>query len=62
MGRLIETHPTITTNLLKILKVDDAKELGIIMAAVGLLSNLAALLALSTTGISYGHGKLHNQE
>ena len=62
VGRLIEIHPTINTNLLKILKVDDTKELGIVMAAVGLLSNLAALLALSTTGISYGHGKLHNQK
>ena len=62
VGRLIEIHPTINTNLIKILKVDDTKEFGIIMAAVGLLSNLAALLALSTTGISYGHGKLHNQK
>ena len=44
---------------MKILGVKDARELGAIMASVGLAQNLAALKALSTEGIQRGHMSLH---
>jgi hydroxymethylglutaryl-CoA reductase len=44
---------------LKILDVKDARELSMVMAAVGLAQNFAALRALSTEGIQAGHMKLH---
>ena len=43
----------------KILGVRSARELGEIMAAVGLAQNLAAMRALATDGIQQGHMKLH---
>ena len=44
---------------LKILGVKSAKELGEVMAAVGLAQNFAALRALANEGIQQGHMKLH---
>ncbi|MEM4662410.1 MAG: hydroxymethylglutaryl-CoA reductase, degradative [Candidatus Diapherotrites archaeon] len=44
---------------LKILGVKSAKELAEVMGAVGLAQNFAALYALATTGIQYGHMRLH---
>lgn len=44
---------------LKILGVKNAKELGEIMASVGLAQNLAALRALVSEGIQRGHMSLH---
>jgi len=44
---------------LKILNVKTSQELGMVMAAVGLANNFAALYALSTEGIQKGHMKLH---
>ncbi|KXB02525.1 3-hydroxy-3-methylglutaryl-CoA reductase [candidate division MSBL1 archaeon SCGC-AAA261F17] len=44
---------------LKILGVESAKELGEVMAALGLAQNLAALRALSAEGIQSGHMRLH---
>lgn len=44
---------------LKILGVDSARELGEVMAAVGLAQNLAALRALANEGIQRGHMHLH---
>jgi len=44
---------------LKILGVKSAKELAEVMAAVGLAQNFAAIYALATKGIQYGHMKLH---
>lgn len=44
---------------LKILGVKTARELGEVMAAVGLAQNLAALRALAAEGIQMGHMKLH---
>jgi len=41
------------------LGVKSARELGEVMAAVGLAQNLAALKALSTEGIQRGHMDLH---
>ena len=46
---------------LKILRVKNAQELGIIAAAVGLANNLAALSVLGTEGIQKGHMKLHQE-
>jgi hydroxymethylglutaryl-CoA reductase len=43
----------------KILGVKSARELGEIMAAVGLAQNLAAMRALAKEGIQRGHLKLH---
>jgi len=44
---------------LKILNVKTSNELAMVMAAVGLANNFAALYALSTEGIQKGHMKLH---
>jgi hydroxymethylglutaryl-CoA reductase len=44
---------------LKILGVRTSRELGEVLAAVGLAQNLAAIRALATTGIQAGHMRLH---
>lgn len=44
---------------LKLTRVRSAQELGMLVAAVGMASNLAALRALSTDGIQRGHMALH---
>ncbi len=46
---------------LKILRVKNAQELGIIAASVGLANNLAALSVLAIEGIQKGHMKLHKE-
>ncbi|MBU4298756.1 hydroxymethylglutaryl-CoA reductase, degradative [Patescibacteria group bacterium] len=46
---------------LKILRVKNAQELGILAASVGLANNLAALSVLGTEGIQKGHMKLHQK-
>jgi len=46
---------------LKILGVKNAKELGIVVASVGLANNLAALSAIVTEGIQKGHMELHRK-
>jgi hydroxymethylglutaryl-CoA reductase len=51
-------HPQAKVNL-KILGVKSSKELGEVLAAVGLAQNLAALRALATVGIQKGHMRLH---
>jgi hydroxymethylglutaryl-CoA reductase len=51
-------HPQAKVNL-KILGVKSSRELGEVMAAVGLAQNLAALRALATVGIQKGHMRLH---
>lgn len=45
----------------EILAIDDARELAVVMAAVGLASNLAALKALAGEGIQHGHMRLHRR-
>lgn len=45
--------------LRKVLDVDSANELGMVMASVGLAQNLAALCALASEGIQRGHMSLH---
>jgi hydroxymethylglutaryl-CoA reductase len=44
---------------LKILGVKTARELGEVLAAIGLAQNLAALRALAHEGIQRGHMSLH---
>lgn len=46
---------------LKILRVKNAQELGVVVASVGLANNLAALSVLGTEGIQKGHMKLHKE-
>jgi hydroxymethylglutaryl-CoA reductase len=45
----------------RILGVDSASDLAMVIACVGLASNLAALRALATEGIQRGHMALHNK-
>ncbi len=58
VGGVTSIHPVAKT-LMKILGVESARELGEIIAAVGLAQNFAALRALATEGIQRGHMKLH---
>ena len=58
VGGATRVHPVAKLNL-KILGVKSARELAEIMAAVGLLQNLAALRAIVTEGIQRGHMELH---
>ncbi|PIS39437.1 MAG: hydroxymethylglutaryl-CoA reductase, degradative [Candidatus Nealsonbacteria bacterium CG08_land_8_20_14_0_20_38_20] len=44
---------------LKILRVKNAQELGVVAASVGLANNLAALSVLGTEGIQKGHMRFH---
>ena len=44
---------------LELVGVGSARELAVVLAAVGLASNLAALRALASEGIQRGHMKLH---
>lgn len=58
IGGITAVHPTAKI-CLKILGVKTARELGEVMAAVGLAQNLAALRALAAEGIQHGHMSLH---
>jgi hydroxymethylglutaryl-CoA reductase len=58
VGGVVNVHPT-AKFALQILGVKSAKELAMVMAAVGLAQNLAAIRALSSEGIQAGHMKLH---
>ncbi|HDJ05159.1 MAG TPA: hydroxymethylglutaryl-CoA reductase, degradative, partial [Candidatus Bathyarchaeota archaeon] len=58
VGGATKVHP-IAKIALKILGVKSARELSEIMAAVGLVQNLAALRALAHEGIQRGHMSLH---
>jgi hydroxymethylglutaryl-CoA reductase len=58
IGGITAVHPTAKI-CLKILGVKTARELGEVMAAVGLAQNLAALRALAAEGIQQGHMSLH---
>jgi hydroxymethylglutaryl-CoA reductase len=51
-------HPQAKINL-KILGVKTSRELGEVLASIGLAQNLAALRALATVGIQHGHMRLH---
>jgi len=58
VGGATKTNPTAKL-CMKILNVKTAKELGGIMACVGLANNFAALRAMVKEGIQKGHMKLH---
>jgi hydroxymethylglutaryl-CoA reductase len=58
VGGATRTHPTAKLAI-KILGVKTARELGEVLAAVGLAQNLAALRALASEGIQKGHMRLH---
>ena len=58
IGGATAVHP-IAKICRKILRMPSARELGEIMAAVGLANNLAAMRVLATEGIQRGHLKLH---
>ncbi len=54
----IRVHPTVQANL-KLAGVTGARDLALLMAAVGLIQNLGALRALATEGIQEGHMRMH---
>ena len=58
VGGAMRSHP-IAQIARKILRLHSARELGEVLAAVGLAQNFAALRALSTEGIQLGHMRLH---
>jgi hydroxymethylglutaryl-CoA reductase len=61
VGGATRVHPTAQLAV-QILGVESARELGEVMAAVGLAQNLAAIRALSTEGIQRGHMRLHARQ
>jgi len=58
IGGATAVHPTARANV-KVLGVKSARELGEVLASVGLAQNFAALRALATEGIQRGHMELH---
>ncbi|MBM3229787.1 hydroxymethylglutaryl-CoA reductase, degradative [Candidatus Parvarchaeota archaeon] len=58
VGGAIKTHPVAAIGL-KLLKAQNAAQLGEALAAVGLAQNFAALRAITTEGIQKGHMRLH---
>lgn len=58
VGGPVKIHPGVQASM-KILRVSSARELAMVMAAVGLAQNLAALRALGSIGIQKGHMALH---
>jgi len=58
IGGATAVHPTAKANV-KLLGVKSARELGEVLACVGLAQNFAALRALATEGIQRGHMELH---
>ncbi len=58
IGGAVRSHP-LAPIALKILGVKNTQELSQVIASVGLAQNLAALRALATTGIQFGHMRLH---
>jgi hydroxymethylglutaryl-CoA reductase len=58
VGGTLRVHPTARLAL-GLLRVDSADDLALVVASVGLASNLAALRALATEGIQRGHMSLH---
>jgi hydroxymethylglutaryl-CoA reductase len=61
VGGATRVHPGARVAL-KLLRVQSARELAEVMAAVGLAQNLGALRALSTEGIQRGHMTLHARQ
>lgn len=60
VGGATRAHP-LAAIALKILGIGSARQLGEVMASVGLAQNLGALRALATEGIQQGHMRLHGR-
>jgi hydroxymethylglutaryl-CoA reductase len=60
VGGATQVHPGVRAAF-ELVRVDDARELAVVLAAAGLASNLAALRALAGEGIQRGHMRLHNR-
>ncbi len=58
VGGPIKVHPQVQAAI-KVLRVSSARELSMVMAAVGLAQNFAAVRALGSIGIQKGHMALH---
>jgi hydroxymethylglutaryl-CoA reductase len=58
VGGTIRTNPVVES-MLRLSRVESARELGELMASVGLAQNFAALKALATRGIQHSHMSLH---
>lgn len=58
VGGAIRVHPTVRANH-RIAGVRGAADLGMLIAAVGLVQNLGALRALANEGIQQGHMRMH---
>ncbi len=58
IGGATAVHPAAKANV-KVLGVKTSRELGEVLASVGLAQNFAALRALATEGIQRGHMELH---
>ncbi len=54
----IRVHPTVQASL-RLAAVNGARDLSVLMAAVGLVQNLGALRALANEGIQRGHMRMH---
>jgi len=61
VGGATRVHPAAQVAL-KILRIQSARQLAEIMAAVGLAQNLAAMRALATDGIQRGHMRMHARQ
>ena len=61
VGGSIEAHAGVQAAF-KLLRLKEARELALVLASVGLASNLAALRALATDGIQKGHMRLHQRK
>jgi hydroxymethylglutaryl-CoA reductase len=54
----IRVHPTVQANL-RLAEVRGARDLSMLIVAVGLAQNLGALRALASEGIQHGHMRMH---
>ncbi|MFN9809744.1 MAG: hydroxymethylglutaryl-CoA reductase, degradative [Deltaproteobacteria bacterium] len=58
VGGIVKVHPVVQINR-RISRIESAREMASVVAAVGLAQNLGALRALSAEGIQSGHMRLH---
>jgi hydroxymethylglutaryl-CoA reductase len=61
VGGSTRTHPGVQAAF-EMMRIRDSRDLAVVMAAVGLASNLAALRALAGEGIQEGHMRLHRRK
>lgn len=61
VGGATRVHP-VAGLALKIMKIQSARQLAEVIAAVGLAQNLAAMRALATVGIQQGHMRMHARQ